>query len=101
MVRSAPTCPEVSVLPSRPIRAMRAPETPPALLAKLLARGSAWALAGYGASQVFRLGLTLVLWRLLVPDVFGLMAIVSAVMQGLAMFSDVGIGPSIIQYERG
>lgn len=78
-----------------------ASDTPPGSLPKLLARGSAWALVGYASSQLLRLGSNLILWRLLTPDVFGLMAIVSAVMQGLAMFSDVGIGPSIIQNERG
>ncbi len=70
-------------------------------LSKVLARGSAWALAGYAASQGLRLGSNLLLWRFLAPEAFGLMAIVSAVMQGLAMFSDIGIGPSIIQHERG
>jgi O-antigen/teichoic acid export membrane protein len=81
--------------------AMDASEASQGTLAKLLARGSAWALAGYAASQLLRLGLNLTLWRLLMPDAFGLMAIVSAVMQGLSMFSDIGIGPSIIQHERG
>jgi O-antigen/teichoic acid export membrane protein len=87
---------KVSVAPATPDV-----ETAPGSLSKVLARGSAWALAGYAASQVIRLGSNLILWRLLLPDAFGLMAIVSAVMQGLAMFSDIGIGPSIIQHERG
>jgi O-antigen/teichoic acid export membrane protein len=65
------------------------------------ARGSLWALLGYGGSQVLRLGGNLILWRLLFAEAFGLMAIVNVFMQGLAMFSDVGIGPSIIQNERG
>jgi O-antigen/teichoic acid export membrane protein len=64
-------------------------------------RASVWTLAGYGGSQVLRLGGNLVLWRLLYPEAFGLMAIVNVFMQGLAMFSDVGIGPSIIQNARG
>ena len=67
----------------------------------LLARGSLWALLGYGGSQILRLAGNLVLWRLLYAEAFGLMAIVNVFMQGLAMFSDVGIGPSIIQNERG
>ncbi len=67
----------------------------------LLTRGSIWVLAGYGSSQVIRLGGNLVLWRLLYPKAFGIMAIVNVLMSGLAMFSDVGIGPSIIQNERG
>jgi O-antigen/teichoic acid export membrane protein len=66
-----------------------------------IARGSLWALVGYGGSQVLRLVGNLVLWRLLYAEAFGMMAIVNVFMQGLAMFSDVGIGPSIIQNERG
>lgn len=64
-------------------------------------RGSAWTIAGYGAGQVLRLGSNLILTRLLFPEAFGLMALVQVFMQGLAMFSDVGIGPSIIQNKRG
>jgi len=67
----------------------------------LLTHGSIWVLAGYGGSQVIRLGGNLVLWRLLYPKAFGIMALVNVLMQGLQMFSDVGIGPSIIQNERG
>jgi O-antigen/teichoic acid export membrane protein len=64
-------------------------------------RGSLWALAGYGGSQVLRLGGNLVLWRLLYPEAFGLMALVNVFITGLTMFSDVGIGPSIVQNPRG
>ncbi|WP_428387150.1 oligosaccharide flippase family protein [Mucisphaera sp.] len=64
-------------------------------------KGSAWTVAGYGASQVLRLGSNLILTRLLFPEAFGLMALVSVFMTGLQMFSDVGIGPSIIQNARG
>jgi O-antigen/teichoic acid export membrane protein len=66
-----------------------------------LVRGSLWALVGHGGSQALRLAGNLVLWRLLYAEAFGLMAIVNVFMQGLAMFSDVGIGPSIIQNQRG
>lgn len=64
-------------------------------------RGSAWTVAGYGGAQVLRLVSNLVLTRLLVPEAFGLMSLVSVFMQGLSMFSDIGIGPSIIQNKRG
>src|SRR5262249_13350024 len=43
----------------------------------------------------------LLLTRLLVPDMFGLMAIATIVMIGLAMFSDVGLRPIIVQSVRG
>lgn len=64
-------------------------------------RGSVWTIGGYGASQVLRLGSNLILTRLLFPEAFGLMALVNVFMQGLAMFSDVGIGPTIIQNAKG
>lgn len=64
-------------------------------------RGSMWTLFGYGSSQVLRLAGNLILARLLFPEAFGLMALVNVFMQGLQMFSDIGIGPSIIQHKRG
>ena len=70
-------------------------------LKSLAIRGSIWTMAGYGASQVLRLGGNLVLAWLLFPEAFGLMALVSVFMRGLQMFSDIGIRPSIIQNERG
>ena len=64
-------------------------------------RGSVWMTAGYAASQLIRLASNLVLARLLFPEAFGLMAIVHVFQRGMAMFSDVGIGPSIIQNKEG
>jgi len=63
--------------------------------------GSVWTIVGYGASQFIRLASNLVLAYLLFPAAFGIMSLVAVVMQGLQMFSDVGIGPSIIQNKRG
>lgn len=70
-------------------------------LKALAVRGSIWTMTGYGASQVLRLGSNLVLAWLLFPEAFGLMALVNVFMRGLAMFSDIGIRPSIIQNKRG
>jgi len=39
--------------------------------------------------------------RLLVPEMFGVMAIAMMVMYGLALFSDVGLRQSIVQSRRG
>ena len=63
--------------------------------------GSAWTLFGYGGAQAIRLGSNLVLARLISPEAFGVMALVNVFIQGLHMFSDIGIGPSIIQNRRG
>jgi len=62
---------------------------------------SKWVFSGYVASQVIRLAGNLILTRLLVPEMFGVMAIVSVFMMGMAMFSDLGITQNIIQSERG
>jgi O-antigen/teichoic acid export membrane protein len=70
-------------------------------LKSLAIKGSTWTLVEYGGSQVLRFVSSLILSRLLFPDVFGLMLMVNAVMQGLEMFSDLGIGQSIIQDKRG
>jgi O-antigen/teichoic acid export membrane protein len=64
-------------------------------------RGSVWTVAGYGAAQVVRFASNLILTRLLFPEAFGVMALVTAVMQGLAMFSDLGIAPAIVSHMRG
>ncbi|MCL4692920.1 MAG: oligosaccharide flippase family protein, partial [Candidatus Hydrogenedentes bacterium] len=70
-------------------------------LKSLAIRGSTWTLVEYGGSQVLRFASSLILSHLLFPEVFGLMLIVNAVMQGLEMFSDLGIGQSIVQDKRG
>src|SRR6056297_1172625 len=70
------------------------------LVARVL-RSSSWLVLGYGGSQALRLASNLILARLLFPEAFGLMALVSMVTVGLMMFSDVGIGPAISQNKRG
>ncbi|HAA27014.1 MAG TPA: polysaccharide biosynthesis protein, partial [Cyanobacteria bacterium UBA8553] len=70
-------------------------------LRKKAIQGTIWTIAGYGASQVLRLGSNLILTRLLLPEFFGLMALVNVFIIGLNLFSDVGLGPSIIQNKRG
>ncbi len=70
-------------------------------LKKLAIRGTAWTIASYGASQLLRLGSNLILTRLLFPKLFGLMALVNIFIMGLHLFSDIGVGPSIIQNKRG
>lgn len=64
-------------------------------------RGVAISLGTTFGQQLIRLGSNLILTRLLFPEAFGLMALVQTFMTGLAMFSDIGIGPSIIQNQRG
>jgi O-antigen/teichoic acid export membrane protein len=77
------------------------PAAPAPSLRSRTIKGTIWTTGGYGASQVLRLGVNLVLTRLLQPQMFGLMSLVNIFIQGLQGFSDVGIGPSIIQSKRG
>lgn len=63
--------------------------------------GSLWTVAGFAASQIVRLGSNIALAALLFEEAFALMAIVMAVMQGLHMFSDLGLGPNVVQSRRG
>ncbi|MEX0744869.1 MAG: oligosaccharide flippase family protein [Phycisphaeraceae bacterium] len=72
----------------------------PGLKARALT-GGGWVAAEYGLGQVLRFGGNLVLAYLLVPEAFGLMALVNVFLQGLQMFSDIGIAPSIIRSPRG
>jgi len=67
----------------------------------LVRRSATWSILAHGGSQLLRFASNIVLARLLFPEAFGLMAIVNALLQGLHLFSDIGIGPSIIQNARG
>jgi len=59
------------------------PKAPPRSLKRLAIRGSVWTFAGYGISQVIRLGGNLILTRLLFPEAFGVMALVNVFLTGL------------------
>lgn len=59
-----------------------------------------WTIAGFGLSQAIRLANNLLLTRFLAPEHFGVISIVTVYLIGLAMFSDLGIGTSIIQSEK-
>jgi O-antigen/teichoic acid export membrane protein len=62
---------------------------------------SSWILVGYVINYAIRLGSSLVMTRILVPQMFGVMAVAMMVMTGLAMFSDIGLSQNIIQSKRG
>jgi O-antigen/teichoic acid export membrane protein len=70
-------------------------------LKTLTLQGVAWTLAGDGGNQILRLISNLILSRLLMPETFGIMVMISVFQQGLMMFSDVGIHPAIVQHSKG
>jgi O-antigen/teichoic acid export membrane protein len=63
--------------------------------------GGAVTLGGHLTVQSLRMVGQIVLTRLLPQEAFGLMAIVYTFRAAIDLFSDVGIGPSIIQNDRG
>ena len=86
------------VVPGVPVDAI--PPQEPSLSSAAI-HTSAWTIFGFGSTQVIRLVSNLVMAKLLAPEAFGIMLILSVVMQGLQMFSDIGIGVAIIQNKRG
>jgi O-antigen/teichoic acid export membrane protein len=60
-----------------------------------------WVIIGQLCSQLLRLISNLTLTRLLIPEMFGVMAIVSTFMMGIALFSDVGLQQSVTQSKHG
>lgn len=61
----------------------------------------AWIGVGFGIQKVLQLGSNLILTRLLFPEAFGLMALATVFLVGLAMFSDIGLKPAVIRDPRG
>lgn len=64
-------------------------------------KATGWMSLGAGLAQVIRLGSSVILTRLLLPDVYGLMEIVYVFYTGLHMFSDIGLEQNIIASKRG
>ncbi len=72
-----------------------------ARLKQLALTGSLLSIFAFGIIMLMRLGGNIIVAGWLYPEAFGLMAVVNALMMGLAMFSDVGLRPSIVQNKRG
>jgi O-antigen/teichoic acid export membrane protein len=70
-------------------------------LTSRIIRSSIFTVGGFGFSQAMRLLSNLLLTRILFPEAFGLMALVTTLIVGLAMFSDAGISPAIQQSKHG
>jgi O-antigen/teichoic acid export membrane protein len=73
----------------------------PQELKKLILKASSWTVLGHAWNQGLRFIGNLILARLLIPEDFGLMQLVFVFMQGVSMFSDLGISTNIIQHAKG
>ncbi len=60
-----------------------------------------WTVMDYGCSMALRVVNSLVLTRLLMPESFGLMTLVTTLIVGISLISDIGLGPNVIQSPRG
>lgn len=70
------------------------------LLSKVV-KGSFWLGMGSGIEQIFRLIRNMILARLLLPEAFGIMAILLAVNTFFESFTEIGIKEVIIQNKYG
>ena len=59
-----------------------------------------WVILIFGLSQFIRLGSNLIVTRLLVPEMFGVMTVVSVVIFGITMFTDLGLWAFIVRHKN-
>ncbi len=70
-------------------------------LKERIMRAGSWTVLAYGCTLVLRLGSSLILTRLLAPEIFGLIAIVSTIGTVITLLSDIGIRQSIVHSKHG
>ena len=75
--------------------------TPHSSLRETIIRAGMWILSGHLASQIIRLGGNLIMTRILMPEMFGVMAVANILIMGLQLISYFGIQHNIIQSHRG
>ena len=87
-----------------PAASLAGPDQPSGHFAALESRAlnaTFWTVVQYGAGQLLRLVSSYILTRLLLPEAFGQMTLVTTLIVGITMLSDLGLGPSVIQSSRG
>jgi O-antigen/teichoic acid export membrane protein len=62
----------------------------------VLVKGAFWTVGAFSVNQLLRIVSTIVLARLLAPQLFGIMLIVYSMRTAIELFSDVGIGQNIV-----
>lgn len=70
------------------------------LIRRAVVNGSIFGFVNF-AEQPVRFLINVILTRMVPPEVFGIIALIRTLVSGAQMFSDVGIGPSIIQNRAG
>lgn len=59
-----------------------------------------WVILIFGFSNLVRLGSNLIVTRLLEPEMFGVMAVVTIVTIGIAMFTDLGLWAFVVRHKN-
>ena len=72
-----------------------------AVTQKKVVSGAIWTVGAYGASTLLRFGSNVVLSRLVAPEIFGTMLIISTLRTGMELVSDVGFAQNIVQNKDG
>jgi O-antigen/teichoic acid export membrane protein len=67
---------------------------------KKILLASTLVMLAFGLSQIIRLGSNLIVTRILEPEMFGVMAVVYVLIQGIGMFSDLGLWAFIVRHEN-
>jgi O-antigen/teichoic acid export membrane protein len=60
-----------------------------------------WTIGSYGVANLLRMGNQMALTRLLAPESFGLMGLLSTLVNGMRLLTDIGLVPSVIGSPRG
>lgn len=71
------------------------------ILGRSMISGAAWTTGSFAYRYALRLLSTVIVTRLLLPEAYGLMSLAMIFVTGLALFSDIGIAPAVIQSKRG
>lgn len=74
---------------------------PHSSLRETIIHAGMWIVSGHFASQLIRLGGNLIMTRILVPEMFGVMAVANILIMGLQLCSYFGVQHNIIQSHRG
>lgn len=94
--------PESDAQPKPMVPAPANDSTPPAVPLRFrILKAAGWSMIGYVGVQVLRMASSLILTRLLVPEMFGVMAAATMVQVSVAMLSDLGLRPAAIQSSMG
>src|SRR5476649_1565669 len=72
----------------------------PSLRARVFRAGS-WSLIGHFLNLTMRLAGTLVLTRLFAPQLFGVLAVASAVQVAIGLLTDIGLRQALIRSPNG